>query len=497
MEKSYQSQSNQLKTAVIYARYSSDNQTEQSIEGQLRVCNEYAEREKIIIVDTYIDRAMTGTNDHRPDFQRMIKDSAKRKWDYVLVYKLDRFSRNKYESSNYKHILKNNGVKVLSACEQIPETPEGIILESMLEGMNQYFSAELSQKVKRGMRETRLKGHFQGGSLLYGYKLIDKKIYIDEEKAEIVRFMFEQYANGVEVKHIRKQLDERGVTHKGKPFAQATLYRMLRNEKYIGIFRHQDEIFDNIYPQIISNELFEKVKSKQSSYKFGKKSVSVEYLFCRKIKCGYCGKSINADSGTSHTGVRMHYYKCNGRKLNHNCNKSTVGKDFIEQIIVNSIMEALSNEKIIKDIVKRLLDAQKELANNNVILNMLTSEKKKAETALDNLVKALERGIMSNTTNKRLNELENTIEELERKILIEKSKSTVEITEQEIRSFIQNALSLEIKPLINVLIKEIVLYDDKITVYYKMPNSNISPDESQGFCFYTEERNGYIIEMLI
>ena len=160
-----------MKTAAVYARYSSDNQTEQSIEGQLRVCEEYAQRNGIVIVDTYIDRAMTGTNDNRPDFRRMIKDSAKKSWDFILVYKLDRFSRNKYETAIHKKTLKDNGVKVLSAMENIPETPEGIILESLLEGMNQYFSAELSQKIRRGMRETRLKGNYQGGPLLYGYKV--------------------------------------------------------------------------------------------------------------------------------------------------------------------------------------------------------------------------------------------------------------------------------------------------------------------------------------
>ena len=147
-----------MKTAVIYARYSCDAQTEQSIEGQLRVCEDYAKTHDILILDTYIDRAMSGTNDMRPDFQRMIRDSAKRQWSYVLVYKLDRFSRNKYEATIHKNTLKNNGVKVVSAMENIPDSPEGIILESLLEGMNQYYSAELAQKVRRGMRETRLKG---------------------------------------------------------------------------------------------------------------------------------------------------------------------------------------------------------------------------------------------------------------------------------------------------------------------------------------------------
>ena len=133
-----------MKTAVIYARYSSERQTEQSIEGQLHVCNDYAKRNELVIVGTYIDRAMTGTNDNREDFQRMLKDCDKRSFDYVLVYKLDRFSRNKYEMAIHRKHLKDNGVKILSAMENIPETPEGILLESLLEGMNQYYSAECS-----------------------------------------------------------------------------------------------------------------------------------------------------------------------------------------------------------------------------------------------------------------------------------------------------------------------------------------------------------------
>ena len=123
-----------MKTAVIYARYSCDKQTEQSIEGQLRVCQDYAKAHDILILDTYIDQAISGTTDNRADFQRMIKDSARKEWDYVLVYKLDRFSRDKYATAIHKKTLRDNGVKVLSAMENIPDTPEGIILESLLEG---------------------------------------------------------------------------------------------------------------------------------------------------------------------------------------------------------------------------------------------------------------------------------------------------------------------------------------------------------------------------
>lgn len=203
-----------MKKAAIYARYSSDAQTEQSIEGQLRICQQYAKNNNILIVDTYIDRAMTGTNDMRPDFQRMIRDSAKRQWDYVIVYKLDRFSRDKYATTIHKHTLKENGVKLLSAMENIPDTPEGIILESLLEGMNQYYSAELSQKVKRGLKESYLKGNFTGGSVPYGYDVKDKKVSINPEEGAVIKEIFGLYAQGYTVEYIANELKSRGVRAK-------------------------------------------------------------------------------------------------------------------------------------------------------------------------------------------------------------------------------------------------------------------------------------------
>lgn len=251
----------------------------------MRVCQEYAERNGILIVANYIDRAMTGTNDNRPDFQRMIKDSAKREWDYVLVYKFDRFSRNKYETAIYKKALRDNGVKVISATELIPDSPEGIIFESMLEGYAEYYSAELSQKVRRGMNETRLKGNYTGGHILYGYKKQEKKLVIDEERAEVVRFIFEQYSIGVYVKNILLELDRRGVTYKGKPFVRSTVYNILKNEKYAGIYHFNGQIIENMFPQIVPTDIFEKVRAKVQKNHYGKHSVQVVYLLRNNVIC--------------------------------------------------------------------------------------------------------------------------------------------------------------------------------------------------------------------
>ena len=149
--------------AVIYARYSSDNQREESIEGQIRECTAYAEKNGITVLKHYIDRACSAKTDDRPEFQHMIKDSEKGLFALILVWKLDRFARNRYDSARYKNQLKKNGVKVVSATELISDKSEGVLLESILEGMAEYYSADLAEKVSRGLTENALKCKHNGG----------------------------------------------------------------------------------------------------------------------------------------------------------------------------------------------------------------------------------------------------------------------------------------------------------------------------------------------
>ena len=157
---------------VIYARYSSERQNEQSIEGQLRECYAYAKAHGLTVVKEYIDRAISGkAAENREAFQQMISDSDRKAFDAVLVYRTDRFARNRYDSAIYKSRLKRNGVTVLYAKEHIPDGPEGILFESLLEGMAEYYSAELSQKLRRGMRESALKCHATGGNCALGYRI--------------------------------------------------------------------------------------------------------------------------------------------------------------------------------------------------------------------------------------------------------------------------------------------------------------------------------------
>ena len=471
-----------MQTAVIYCRYSSDSQTEQSIDGQLRVCTEYAKSRDILILNTYIDRAMTGTNDNRPDFQRMIKDSAKRTFNIVLVYKFDRFSRNKYETAMHKKTLKDNGVKVVSATEFVPDTPEGIIFESMLEGYAEYYSAELSQKIRRGNNESRRKGNLTGGKIPYGYKNENKKAVIIPEEAEIVRYIYEQYSIGVYVKDIIANLTAKGILYNGKPFVRNTVYKILKNERYSGIYHFNGEVFDNIYHQIVPQETFDIIRKKVNCNKYGKRSDKITYLLKDKIKCGYCGKSIVGDNGTSRQGEIKYYYKCRGRKANLNdCHKQVIRKDVLEKIVLEKVVEQIQKSNSLDYIVTALMQEQERQANGNVVLNLLLKEQRQTDNSINNIMTAIENGGTTNTVMKRLRELESKQEELQRQIIIERSKTTVQLSETQIKEFYTQALLLEPKLLINYIVKQIILFDDKIQIIYNSPIKQSPDNDSRGF----------------
>ena len=225
-----------MKKAVAYARFSSDNQREESIDAQLRAIEEYAERNNILIIDNFIDEARSATNDNRPAFQKMIEASYNNNFEHVLVHKLDRFSRDRYDSAIYKRKLKLNGVSVLSVLENLDNSPESIILESVLEGMNEYYSKNLSREVKKGLKENALKCKFNGGSPPLGYDVDDnKELIINDDEARAVRLIYERYLSGHGYSTIQDNLNNLGYkTKKGNEFSKNSIYEILRKEKYIG-----------------------------------------------------------------------------------------------------------------------------------------------------------------------------------------------------------------------------------------------------------------------
>lgn len=480
-----------MKTSVIYARYSSDSQTEQSIEGQLRVCQDYAKANNILVVDTYIDRAMTGTNDLRPDFQRMIKDSNKRQWDYVIVYKLDRFSRDKYETTIHKHTLKENGVKLLSAMENIPDSPEGIILESLLEGMNQYYSAELSQKVHRGLNESYRKGNFTGGAHIYGYDVVDKKNIINPEEGEIVREIFTKYSQGFTAVAIAKDLKARGIrTKKGKYIDSVKIYKILVNTKYNGKIKHGDTVYDNIYPQIVDDVTWQKVQDIHRSNKHapGRKKEIFDFILSGKLVCGDCKRTMVGESGTSHTGEKHYYYSClSRRRKRHPCGLGSVNKQWLEDTVINKTWEFLSNKDIVREIAETLFKLHQAESKSNSNLKSLESKRAAALKASQNLIAAIEQGIITEQTKTRLKELEAQISGFDFDIEQERQRSYTYLTVEVIEKYLNAVICGDIqemsvrKLIVKTFIREVILDNDALIITYffteQYSKHDITPEE--------------------
>ena len=471
-----------MKTAVIYARYSSDTQTEQSIEGQLRVCNEYAKNNDILILRTYIDRAMTGTNDNRPDFRQMIEDSKKHDFSIVLVYKFDRFSRNKYETTKHKKTLKDNGVKVVSATEYIPDSPEAIILESMIEGYAEYYSAELSQKVKRGIRESYEKGYFIGGYGLFGYDIVDKKWTINSYEADIVRDVFTRYKNGEKAKDIIARLNGQGIkTKAGSSFNMNSLARIIRNEKYIGKVTSHGTVYTNVIPPIVDEELFYECNVIMDKHKHKPRDSKSEqpYILSGKLFCGFCGSLMTAETGTSHTGKLHHYYKCFGRKRNkHSCKKANYRQQDLEDLVFGTTVKYVLQPDVIQTVAEQVVSKFNSEITKTATLENLENELKAKEKAINALLAAIEQGIVTKSTKERLISLETQKEELESKISLEKARQIKPLEVDRVKAFLtyfarkKYENGQEKNEFFNSFINRVILYDDKVLIFYNTDDNH-------------------------
>ena len=459
-------------TAVIYARYSSDNQREESIEGQIRECTAYAEKNGITIVKHYIDRAISAKTDNRPEFQQMIKDSDKKLFDIVLVWKLDRFARNRYDSARYKTQLKKNGVKLMSATEIISDGPEGIILESVLEGYAEYYSADLSEKVIRGMTENALKGKFSGGAIPFGYTInADRRFEIDPLTAPFVAEAFQRYNDGQTMWEIRDWLNENGIKNPvGGAFTYNSVEHMLKNRRYIGELKFRDVVVPDAIPPIIPLELFEDVQEKIAKNKKApaRRKAEDDYLLTTKLFCGYCGALMFGESGTSRTGEVHRYYKCATAKKHKGCKKKTVRKQWLEDLVVNQTMQLVKDDAAMESIIAKVMELQDR---ENTNLPLYEKQLRDAESGIQNMLNAIQAGILTSSTKERLEQLEETKRELEARIAEEKLAKP-KVTEEFIRFWLLRFRKLDMslkdqrQALVDTFINAIYLYDDKVLITF-------------------------------
>ena len=464
--------------AVIYARYSSHNQTEQSIEGQLHDAYEYARREGYVIVGEYIDRAQSGTKDNRKDFQRMIADAAKKQFSVVIVWKLDRFARNRYDSAIYKAKLKKFGIRVVSVMENIQDNPEGIILEGMLESMAEYYSANLAVNIKRGQRESIAKGRYCGGPIPYGFKHVDGKLIEDAKTAPIIRELFARYAAGESMKDIVDDFKARGIkAQNGGELTYTTFSRALVNRAYIGEYMYSGAVVPGLAAALIDADTFSKVQEKVASRRHAPAALKakVEYLLQGKCFCGHCGGHMVGESGKGRQGATYNYYSCRNRKKNHTCDKKNEKKDFIEWYVVEQTVEYILNPERMDLIAARVVaQYEKEFGDGPIrekerLINKIGKE-------LDNLVDSLAEAPKAARSRiyARMEELENQKADIEIDVAKLKIAQGIRFTEAEVKAWLKqfcngDALDEEFRRrIIDVFINSVYLYDRRVIIFYNI-----------------------------
>jgi site-specific DNA recombinase len=490
--------------AVSYARYSSHHQTEASITAQLRAIHDYVKKHDIAIVREYTDEAESATTDDRPGFLRMIEDikTNRIKCDLLLVHKLDRFARNRYDSAIYRKILARAGVKLLAVDQPLDDSPEAVLMESLLEGMAEYYSRNLAREVMKGMKENAYQAKFNGGWVPLGYDVINGKYYVNEQEARIVRAIFSMFLEGYGYRKIQDKLNEQGYkTKRNKLFGKNSLYEILRNPKYAGYYvfnkaprrvdgkrnwhrkKKPEEIITmpDAVPAIITEEEFQKVQEIMNSRtKTGPRQRSdVLYILTGKATCGECGAAMVGNSRRRKAGgAIIRFYECNKKLRTGECSNRRIKKDELEKYVLDKLEQNLFSPESIPELARKLLILTQEKDKESMEAEKEV-QKELAETGakISNIIKAIEDGLPGyKTLGTRLNELEARAEEL--KTRSDALRSPVAGLNEDVivryLSSLKNPLSghlsePELKKIIDSYISEIKVSSEGVQVVLKVP----------------------------
>ena len=493
--------------AVAYARFSSDNQRDESIDAQLRAINEYTDRNNIKIVKVFADRAKSATSANRPEFQNMIKycESDNTGISMVIVHKLDRFSRDKYDSAMYKQKLKVKGIRVVSVLENLDNSPESLILESVIEGMAQYYSANLAREVAKGQKENALKALHNGGDAPLGYDVaFDKTYLVNEEEAQAVKIIFDMYVNGYSYSNIIDKLNDLGYkTKRGNKFGKNSLHGILSNEKYTGVYvfnktqrkgingkrnghkqKSEDEIIkvEGGMPQIIDKEVFLQAQEMMQKRKKspGAHKATTLYLLTGLIRCGECGHAMQGNKRKDKYGNDYISYRCGCRKQKRDCNNKEIKRDYLEEFILQEIEKNILNDEAIPVLSKALNEKiNDKTESNEELLKSLEQRLDKVNKEISNILNAIMNGIVNNILKDKLDELEQVKLNLDLKMNELKIENKVAdgicITEEQIKNmfsrfkeFVLKRNIPECKKFIGDYIKEVIVYKDHVEVVFNV-----------------------------
>lgn len=443
--------------AVLYARYSTDTQTETSIDAQRRAIYEYAQKNNMIIVSEYIDRAKTGTKlVGRDNMNQMIADSKSGYFDVVLVHKSDRFARNLRDTLNLEYELKLNNVKLISTDTHFDDTPEGHLASNVNAAVSQFYSENLSTEVIKGFKESAYKGIHTGGIAPLGYDVdkVNRKLFIIEEEAQAVRMIFELHNKGVSLTQISKALNERGFTTKlGNKFGKNSLHEIIRNKKYCGYYvynrrtgaqcgkinshknKDKDEIVEaeGKVPPIISEEVFNKAQELMNNRKIkaGAYSAKRVYLLSGKVVCGHCGCNMTGNAKYNSKGTLTVTYSCENRRKDKTCPNLNIRRDKLDGLVVDKIAEYIFKAENIPKLTEKL--RQLDLERNAEYTNTIKRIEKRIESnniKRKRIIRAIENDYEETDFKERLAELRKENAELEKSLTeVKEAALNQEITE--------------------------------------------------------------------
>jgi site-specific DNA recombinase len=489
---------------VTYNRFSSENQRAESIDAQKRFNHEYAKKNNIQIIKDYSDEAVSGKTDDRPAFQQMLSDAKHGFFDMVICHKVDRFARNRIESAINKYNLRKANVKVVFSGQSIDDSPEGQLMEGILESFAEYYSLNLAKETMKGLRENALKCKFNGGYVPFGYTVDPETKYysVNDEEAPMVQLIFKMYCDGMTYPKIAAKLNEMGArTRMGREFTFGTIHDILRNDKYIGIYTFNRRMSRSIdgkrnnrsrkddseiiripggIPQIVPTELFLEAQRAMDRAKRATRKAKEIYLLSGLVICGECGKPYCGNRKHNGSGNIYSSYRCNGR-----CGNIEINKDRLENLVFQELIDNIFSKRALKSLVKKLNEYLKtKKTNESKQVEVLKSRIENIAMEQNNIITAIAKGYDQPIFKQKLNELDDQLKvyryEYEMlKIKLEESEFTQEQIERNLMDQRQHVLNrdlIESKHFISTYVESIVVGKDDIEVnlkYESMPLNEI------------------------
>lgn len=465
--------------AIAYYRYSSHSQNEASIEQQRDAAVEYAKAHGYTIIKEYEDAAISGTTDQRPGFQLMLSEVARLRPAVLIMWKSDRLGRDVAIVTLAKNTIRNAGCAIELVAEMSPEdTPEGTLMERIMDAQAEFYSRQLAVNIRRGMNYNASHALYNGNKI-FGYSVDENKKYIiDPATGPVVQRIFHEYANGKAMKEIMDDLDKQGIrSNRGNKITHNSLRKILKNRAYLGEYKFGDIVIENGMPALVDEATFNQVKErlKQNKRTGAQRARGLDenaaprYWLTGKLYCGECGDTMQGVSGTSKTGKKHYYYYCKAYRKKK-CSHKPIKKEQLENMVIDVLREFLNDSEYLVSLAVDTAVYYKKTHGDTKYLESLEAKRKETEKGLANIIKAIENGVISETVQERLQQLEATKKVLNEAIEAENMKQTLFEDSHSIQAYFDKFMNADFENtetrnnVLEYFVDKIYLYEHKLVI---------------------------------